>query len=212
LAPTRMLFDQEAGGFCSGDSGGPALTVSGATRVVAVLQSVAPDCRGIGLAGRLSAIHDSFVMPVLAGAEPALPSCGACFEAAAFTGSDCAAAADECAADSACSAFTRCLDGCSFESCRAACRETEPAGALLHAPLERCLCQTCASSCITEGRCAVDAPNGPSEVPDPPTSDQEPPPSSGGCALAPGARPASIWLGIAPALTLRRRRGRLEDA
>jgi hypothetical protein len=200
---TRMLFDQQTGGFCSGDSGGPALSGS-PPRVVALLQSVTPDCRGIGMAGRVSAFHTSFIEPVMAGTVPEAPSCAACVEAASFSGSVCAAAAERCAGDAQCTAFAACSEGCRFDACRADCRAAHPAGALLHAPLEHCLCDTCAAcACGGQGSSPAAAPVDAGE------------PEASGCSVA-GRDPPRVFallaLVVPAALTLRRRRGTLSAA
>src|SRR6185295_19443165 len=66
LTPGVMSYDQQPGGPCNGDSGGPALSkVGGGERVSGVTSQGDDYCVEYGESGRVSGVYDSFIAPYL---------------------------------------------------------------------------------------------------------------------------------------------------
>lgn len=78
LTPGVMSYDQQPGGPCNGDSGGPALSiVGGSERVSGVTSQGDEACVSYGESGRVSFVYDSFIQPALNGCIPNEPVGGA---------------------------------------------------------------------------------------------------------------------------------------
>jgi hypothetical protein len=66
-----MSYDQQPGGPCNGDSGGPALSlVGGALRVSGVTSQGDDACVEYGESGRVSGVYESFIAPYLGACAP----------------------------------------------------------------------------------------------------------------------------------------------
>ena len=61
--PLLLWYDQQPGGPCSGDSGGPQLSVDDPGRVVGVTSFGDMDCDSFGASGRISVAASSFILP-----------------------------------------------------------------------------------------------------------------------------------------------------
>ena len=157
VSATRFYFDQAEKGFCSGDSGGPGLTVNGGDRVAGVIQAVAPDCEGTGLAGRVSLVQDTFIWRYIEGL-PAVPlTCAECYGAVQAGGSACIDAVIACFDNSNCESHMACLDRCEGdETCEQACAESNVPGATLYQAITACSCGACAEECTGEPICDID--------------------------------------------------------
>ncbi len=143
----RLYFDQKTGGMCFGDSGGPAVFVSGGTEYVAGVHSgVSNNCTTQGLSVRASAVLDSFVKPFIDGTPYGKETCDECTEAHAGSGK-CVNAVTACFDDAGCSAYYDCIVGCSTNACVTACAAGNPAGADKYNLIYACVCDT---ACVAE--------------------------------------------------------------
>jgi MYXO-CTERM domain-containing protein len=71
LTKGMMSYDQNPGGPCNGDSGGPALSkVGGGERVSGVTSQGDSWCVEYGESGRVSSVYDSFIKPYLGSCVP----------------------------------------------------------------------------------------------------------------------------------------------
>jgi hypothetical protein len=64
VAPAQISYNQPGSGPCSGDSGGPNLTV-GSERVAGVISYGDEQCAVFGVSGRVSAVYDGFIVPYI---------------------------------------------------------------------------------------------------------------------------------------------------
>jgi MYXO-CTERM domain-containing protein len=71
LSEGVMAYDQQPGGPCNGDSGGPALSIVGGSERVSGVTSQGDDyCISYGESGRVSFVYDSFILPYLGSCVP----------------------------------------------------------------------------------------------------------------------------------------------
>lgn len=157
VLPLTMLYDQQNGGTCNGDSGGPAIVDTPAGRRVAgVISFVTEDtCSGFGAAGRTSAAYDELIQPFIDG-QPVMAgtqTCAQCQSQSAQT--TCNAAVSACVGAQPCSDLLDCLDGCTTLPCAKDCERTHPAGVAPYDALTACLCNDCRVPCGSS--CQADA-------------------------------------------------------
>ena len=141
------------GGPCSGDSGGPQLTL-GTERVAGVTSTASQGCQGMGTSGRISAVYDSFIMDYINNTPVAPVNCGMCEYYALMGQGACVGALDACLNDTACSALRDCLDECSTVSCKQICFIQHADGLSLYSDINDCICDTaCVTECSGESTC-----------------------------------------------------------
>jgi hypothetical protein len=146
-----LNYDQQPGGPCSGDSGGPSLSVVNGQEVVSGVTSFGDEaCTQFGSSGRVSAVYDSFIAPYLSGEVPA-PTCDDCAQAAQNQGGTCAQATSACVNDDQCIGLADCLSNCSDQACVDDCASQYSAGIDAYNAVIDCICNdACASECATE--------------------------------------------------------------
>lgn len=155
-SPLRFVFDQMEKGFCSGDSGGPGLTVQQPERVAAVIQAVSgtPNgCSDQGFAGRLSAVYNEFVEPYIEGKPFKLQSCDICRTAVANSESACFKLLIDCSNNAKCLGYLNCVGQCNTRACLDDCAAQHPDGQAMYAQVQLCSCQQCASECDGDAQC-----------------------------------------------------------
>ncbi len=85
--------------------------------------------------------------------QGAPPACVACFEGVFTSGSPCNDAIQACDADPACDTWKNCAELCFAEddttACYQACDAAHPHDTTLSDPLFSCVCDSCASQCVT---------------------------------------------------------------
>jgi hypothetical protein len=146
---THLAISQQSGGICSGDSGGPWLANVGDERVAGVSQGTSsPDCAsGAGLAGRVSAIHDSFIWPFINGQPFGKQTCSACRVYSLDVGV-CNPVYQACRANADCKALLTCFGACSNQPCLQACADDHALGYQYYLDASDCACEIgCATEC-----------------------------------------------------------------
>jgi len=147
-------YNQPLGGPCSGDSGGPQLSTSGALRVVGVTSNGDPNCATSGQSGRVSAVYDSFIVPFINNTPIGPVDCDGCAQAATSGQGACMAQVNACLNSGDCSALLDCYEGCSTNSCYAQCNADHPAGVTIYAEIGTCICDSaCLSECDGDSLC-----------------------------------------------------------
>lgn len=145
-----LSYDQADGGPCSGDSGGPALSVDGQARVVGVIGSGDGTCEGFGIDTRVAPLVASFIAPFI-GED--VVSCEVCFEAAPES-EPCRDAVSACLNDAACAALTACLNDCDDAPCADTCRGEHADGLSAYAAIFTCVCEeACEAVCLGDDLC-----------------------------------------------------------
>lgn len=165
-----LLVDylQPNGGPCSGDSGGPQLTVSGGERVLSVTSAGDQNCNQGGTSGRVSAVYDSFIMPFINNTPPGTLTCDQC-TMGATTGqaATCYGAVDACQKDSNCAQLTACFENCGAndQACVNQCAQKHQAGVSVYLKIFDCICDVaCKTECDGEPLCQSTGPNPTSSV------------------------------------------------
>lgn len=154
LGTWLVEYAQPDGGPCHGDSGGPALVRVGTEeRVAGVTAYGDPNCVKYGASGRVSTVHDGFLLPNLApGSE--VKSCEECQNLAG--GAACAVEGERCLANVRCSELQHCAETCTDSApCITACQK-EFADALAdYLDLQQCRCgRACPHECAESLSCA----------------------------------------------------------
>lgn len=146
----RLIYDQQAGGLCSGDSGGPTTYYPAQEYVAGVHSYVSSNnggCLGEGTDIRVSAVLDTFIQPFIDGKPFGKQTCGHCTESTLVNG-DCTNALAECYGNSSCVAYQKCANGCETTACIYNCSQKYPAGADLDAAITACVCDdACSEEC-----------------------------------------------------------------
>ena len=142
----QIGYSQEGGqngiGACEGDSGGPAYFNG---TVVGVTSYGDQNCEQFGVSGRVSAVYDSWIVPILNGAPPT-QTCDECQSAA--QGGQCKSVVDACIADAACSALANCIADCQTDACVQTCANQHPTGIDGYNAIFFCLnCDACSTIC-----------------------------------------------------------------
>lgn len=174
--PRTVEYLQGSTGTCFGDSGGPGLrVVNGAERVAAVISGGGGQCGGVGVAGRVSAVYDAFIVPVLAGQEQRI-TCGECVTAAVSSVGECRSTTKACLDDADCKALVGCYDGCTTESCREGCTGAHAQAVPMYRAIRTCLCQSwCSDECAGNAVCVAQMPSSQLETrPTQPASNHRP--------------------------------------
>jgi len=152
---SASYFDylQPTSGPCSGDSGGPALTVGGAERVAGVISGGDQTCSQYGVSGRVSAVYDSFIMAFING-TPITMTCDECFTGATSGSGACTAQVNACFANADCDALVSCIDPCVTQPCVQGCITAHPSGYTLYRAIYDCVCTTaCTTACAGDALC-----------------------------------------------------------
>jgi len=184
-----LWYDQPNGGPCSGDSGGPQLTVSKPERVVGVTSFGDEACTEFGASGRVSAVYDSFIKVIVEGGSAGAPDCGACFDQSTSGQGSCSAEVDACWSDSACHDLVQCLDACTTSKCQQGCLKDHPTGEALYDQINECVCsQGCRAPCSNDPMCQATGPGTDPKGDDVGPGEWEPSPAAsgatGGCSMA----------------------------
>jgi MYXO-CTERM domain-containing protein len=156
LQPLTIEYNQQndGGGPCSGDSGGPQLTRSGPERVMGVTSHGDPQCASYGTSGRVSAVYQSFIMAYINNTPIGPMNCEQCTQAATTGQGACMTAIDACMNHTDCNALLACFDGCSTQSCYNQCFNSHQAGAQVYNQIPSCICDTaCMSECSSDPLC-----------------------------------------------------------
>lgn len=108
----QIVFDQTNGkGSCNGDSGGPAYKViGGQQQVVGVTSFGDQGCTQIGVYGRVQAVYNDFIAPIIGGAV--METCDSCTLSAVNQGGACYGNVQACLGDTSCKALYDCLAVC----------------------------------------------------------------------------------------------------
>ncbi len=153
LAVSYFDYLQPNSGPCTGDSGGAALTVAGAERVVGVIFGGEESCTQYGLSGRVSAVYDSFILPFING-TPITMTCDECFTGATSGAGACAGHVNSCFADAECDAYVSCINACLTQGCVVDCASAHLSGFELYRNIHECVCTTgCPSVCAGDDMC-----------------------------------------------------------
>ncbi len=196
-----VTYNQPNGGPCSGDSGGPQLTLSN-ERVASVTSAGDQDCKTSGVSGRTSAVYNTFIMPFINNSPPAQQTCDQCTQGAT-TGqsSACYGAVDACLKNSSCSGLMDCLQKCgqNDQACVNQCAKTYSAGVNKYLAIFDCVCDTaCKVECDGEPMCQGGSPPPPSSSSSSSTSTSSSSTSSSGTG---GSDPTSSGTGGDPNTT-----------
>ncbi len=144
---------QPTSGPCSGDSGGPALSIGGSERVAGVISGGDQSCSVNGLSGRVSAVYDGFILPYING-QPITMTCGECFTSATQGNGACTSQVNACFASTPCDALISCVDPCITQACVGACMQNHSAGYPLYRAIYDCVCTTgCTTECAGDELC-----------------------------------------------------------
>lgn len=153
VAAYHFDYLQPTTGPCSGDSGGPALTVGGTERVAGVISGGDQTCSQYGVSGRVSAVYNSFILPFING-TPITMTCDECFTGATSGSGACTAQVNACFADTDCDALVSCIDPCVTQTCVQGCITAHPSGYTLYRAIYDCVCTTgCPTVCAGDDLC-----------------------------------------------------------
>jgi hypothetical protein len=145
---TTISYNQPNGGPCSGDSGGPQLTVGGPELVAGVTSYGDQNCAQAGVSGRVSAVYNGFIVPFINNAPTGPLDCNGCIEAATTGMGACMPEVNACFSNASCSALVDCYQGCNTSSCIQQCNNSHPNGVPLYEAIIGCICSTgCGSEC-----------------------------------------------------------------
>jgi hypothetical protein len=136
--------DGQYGGTCFGDSGGPVLIGSGASKnIVGVTSQGDENCDQVGYYARIQ-YNWPFISQYMGAVEG--PDCNECANQS-LQGA-CASQYQACIGDAECSAFWDCIDACADDACVQQCSSTYPNGANLYVAMIDCaFCQACDAAC-----------------------------------------------------------------
>jgi len=151
----RINFNQQTGGMCLGDSGGPALTTVSNKEYVAAVHSFVSGggCEDSGTSMRVSAVYDTFIMPFINGTPYLSQSCNQCTEAHIANG-QCTQILIDCYDDTDCDSYLSCIYACSTQSCVQKCDQQHPASAVLYGGIDDCICDVgCKNECSKASKC-----------------------------------------------------------
>jgi hypothetical protein len=151
----QYIYNQSAGGMCSGDSGGPSLngnTVAGVHRAVGNGQN--PSCLTNGSDMRVSAFMDTFITPYINFTSPQPQTCAQCTEAHVQAGV-CSNQLAACTSNADCQAYQKCIQACSTNACYSDCANKHQTGAGLYGKIFACVCNTgCPNECGKASFCS----------------------------------------------------------
>ncbi len=153
LGEKTFTYDQQDGGICFGDSGGPAFAdLPAGRRVVGVTAIVSnQQCTGYGGSTRASSGYLSFIEPRLE--KPTFDGCWTCF-GATFSNGECEDLLDACFQPGAeCETYNNCRQACTDEACLNACASNYPTGKAAYDAWQQCTCDVCAPLCDGEALC-----------------------------------------------------------
>jgi hypothetical protein len=149
-----LVFDyfQNDGGPCSGDSGGPSLSLVGGQERVSGVTSYGGDCWEDGVSGRTSAVYNNFIAPYMGG-NPQPQGCSECAQGAQQGGA-CANATQQCGNLPACVGLVECINDCpaNDDACVQACANQAGQAAVdAYTNIIDCICDSaCVQECATE--------------------------------------------------------------
>jgi MYXO-CTERM domain-containing protein len=149
----HLEYEQSAGGPCSGDSGGPSLSlVNGQERVSGVTSYGDQQCVQYGVSGRVSAVNETFIQTFIANGGPqGGQTCSQCETAATSQNGACAGSVDACFANNACASLVQCINGCNDQACVDDCAMTYQAGVPLYNAIFDCICDVaCDTECAAQ--------------------------------------------------------------
>ncbi len=154
--PITLTYKQPNGGPCSGDSGGPQLTL-GTERVAGVTSAGDVNCKISGVSGRVSAVYDTFIVPFINDSPPAQQTCDQCTQGAT-TGqsSGCYDKVKACLNDGPCGGLVSCLEACGAgdQACVNGCASKYGAGIAKYNAIFTCVCEVaCVAECAGEALC-----------------------------------------------------------
>lgn len=156
LSADQIGFDQnDGGGTCDGDSGGPVIIqTSDGERVAAVTSFGDRSCTRHGVAVRISSTTRSFIQEVVDSVRTS-EACGECRLIATAPDNRCFQQQSECASTaSPCALYLECIAECEHQECYAHCELTNPEGAQASRELQICTCQdACPDLCATSLPC-----------------------------------------------------------
>lgn len=155
LSSLQIRYEQEAGGTCSGDSGGPSIvTVAGGERVAAVTSFGDQNCVDFGVGGRVSAVWSTFIEPFMKGGSGGPQTCDQCFEGSTTGQGACVSKVNACFNHTDCAALVDCFQGCSSDACYQSCAQKHPAGLDVYLKINECVCETgCKAECADDPSC-----------------------------------------------------------
>jgi hypothetical protein len=152
ITPYQLLIDQDGGGACQDDLGGPVMVdVDGTLKVAGILTRVEKNCAGTAVAIRTAPLMDHYFRRELEldGAIPEAP-CGYC---RAVHEAGCKKPRADCDAAPACTTLEACLNGCSTLACVTQCKADSPSGITPLEALQACECEACAYECLGAVEC-----------------------------------------------------------
>jgi len=153
VQPLTLSYDQPSGGPCSGDSGGPQLTM-GTERVAGVVSYGDQNCAVAGVSGRVSAVYDSFIMAYINGTPIGPQTCDQCQQAAVSGQGACVNAVNACLNDASCSALVDCINGCTDNACVQTCANQHASAIGLYNAIGTCVCDVgCVDECASASFC-----------------------------------------------------------
>lgn len=162
LSSLTFDYQQQSGGPCAGDSGGPSLTVVNGVEYVSGVTSYGDqNCTQYGVSGRVSAVYDSFILPFInGGGGGGQQTCDQCTEAATTGVGDCADAVQGCLNHAGCNALVECFEKCSTDACIQQCAQDNPTGVDKYLAIFDCVCtEACVAECGKDEMCQT--PEGP---------------------------------------------------
>jgi MYXO-CTERM domain-containing protein len=155
VSSTQITYNQPSGGPCSGDSGGPQLTVGGTERIVGVTSYGDQNCASSGVSGRVSGVYDTFIVPYINNAPTGPLTCDQCTQSATSGQGACSSQVNACFNNSECSALLDCFNNCgNNQSCLQGCVNQYPNGYNMYVGIFDCVCDTaCPVECGNEAFC-----------------------------------------------------------
>ena len=153
-------YQQQDGGPCNGDSGGPSLSlVGGQERVSGVTSYGDQNCTQYGVSSRVSAAYDSFIVPFMNGGSSSSSSssgggqtCDECAQGSVSGNAECAGEWNGCLNDNDCYDFVVCLQDCgNDDACADGCVQSHQSGAQTYSTVIACICNdACGTECSAE--------------------------------------------------------------
>ena len=156
LDALTLTHNNDNGGTCHGDSGGPGLADLTVGKRVVGIHSVGANsqCTNWGGKVRASAGYTSFLQPLLD--KPTFDSCHDCFFSGGWFGPACKPLVNACfQPGTACNSYSSCQAGCTTQACIDACGITFPAGQTDYDALFACSCTACSPLCDEEALCGA---------------------------------------------------------
>ena len=144
-----LEFDQEDGGACHGDSGGPAIFNG---KVVGVTSFGGDSCAGngaFGYDGRVAAVYN-WIAGITGAAV--VENCDTCFaDEVQSQGGQCAPQVDACLGNNACNSLAACIGECTTNACVQGCANDSTQAAIdMYNAIFDCWCVACATLCSDE--------------------------------------------------------------